>query len=203
MKFIAHRINTIEELAHIPTICGVEIDVRDYGDTLVLVHDPYVEGEHLGDFLKAYRHGTLIINVKSERIEHRIVDLLEVHGITDYFFLDSSFPMIYLLSNQGNTNCALRFSEFEGIDTLKQMAGKVQWVWVDCFTKIPLDKQTYDHIKELGYKTCFVSPELQGRQDDVALYIEALSQEGIHFDAVCAKIKNYSLWMEHAHEEVQ
>ena len=41
MKFIAHRINTVEELKKIPTEYGVELDLRDRGERLILQHDPW------------------------------------------------------------------------------------------------------------------------------------------------------------------
>lgn len=40
MQFIAHRINTIDELKIVPENLGVEVDLRDYGDRLILQHDP-------------------------------------------------------------------------------------------------------------------------------------------------------------------
>ena len=42
MLYIAHRINTIEELNSIPLEWGVEIDLRDFNDDIVLQHDPYI-----------------------------------------------------------------------------------------------------------------------------------------------------------------
>jgi hypothetical protein len=132
--------------------------------------------------------------VKCERIEHRILELLNQYEIRDYFFLDSSFPMIRLLAKEGEKKVALRYSEFEGLDTLEAMQGKVDWVWVDCFTRVPLNGRIYRQIKQLGYQTCFVSPELQGRPQDVVPYIQQLEQEGIVYDAVCSKLKYISEW---------
>lgn len=66
--YIAHRINTVAELKNIPTQYGVEIDIRDLGERLVLHHDPYVDGENLEDFLRDYQHGTLILNVKVKEL---------------------------------------------------------------------------------------------------------------------------------------
>ena len=40
MEFIAHCINTVEELKKLPKHFGLEIDLRDYGTRLVLEHDP-------------------------------------------------------------------------------------------------------------------------------------------------------------------
>ena len=38
--------------------------------------------------------------------------------------------MIWLLSNQGEKNMALRVSEVEGLDTARNMAGKIDWIWL-------------------------------------------------------------------------
>ncbi|WP_322923923.1 phosphatidylinositol-specific phospholipase C/glycerophosphodiester phosphodiesterase family protein [Paenibacillus campi] len=192
--YIAHRINTVAELKDIPTEYGVELDIRDLGERLVLQHDPYVDGEDLESFLQAYHHGTLILNIKSERIEHKVLELVQKYNIQDYFFLDSSFPMIYLLSKQGEKNIALRFSEFEGMDTLESMQGKVEWVWVDCFTHLPINRDNYNILREWGYKLCLVSPELQGRDADIEQYKQYIEAEGIVFDKICTKVYNISRW---------
>lgn len=195
MEFIAHRINTLEQLSQVPVEWGVEIDIRDWGERLILQHDPFVEGEDLEPFLAAYRHGTLILNIKSERIEHRVLERIHHHGIQNYFFLDSSFPMIVLLSKRGERNCALRYSEFEGLDTILAMQGRVNWVWVDCFTRLPIDRGSFQRLKSAGFKLCLVSPELQGRPEDIEAYRHELWAQGIVFDAICTKQLNVPLWM--------
>ena len=55
----------------------------------------------------------MILNIKSERIEYKVLNLLQKYNINNYFFLDSSFPMIYQLSEEGEKNIAVRYSEFE------------------------------------------------------------------------------------------
>lgn len=195
MKYIAHRINKAEDLKKLPHEYGVEIDLRDSAEGKIhLSHDPFTIGEDFDEYLKHYRHGLMILNIKSERIEHRVLQLLQKHKISDYFFLDSSFPMIYLLSNTGEKNIALRFSEFEGIDTLVNMKGKVKWVWVDCFTKLPIDFKIFSDLKKLDYNLCLVSPELQGRENDMANYKKYLEENKIEFDAICTKSYNLQNW---------
>lgn len=195
MEYIAHRINTVKELKSIPNEYGVEIDLRDYKDELVLQHDPFLSGEKFEDFLKCYNHGTLILNIKSERIEHKVLELIKKYNIKKYFFLDSSFPMIYLLSHKyDEKNIALRFSEFEKLDTVFEMKDKVNWVWVDCFTKLPIDKEIYKKLKEFDFKLCLVSPELQGRQEDIENYKQFLKTNHINFDAICTKVYNVKEW---------
>ena len=134
--FCCHRINTIKELKEIPKLYGIEVDLRDnLNGEIYISHDPFKSGENFDEFLKHYHHSFIILNIKSERIEYKVLELLKKYNIVNYFFLDSSFPMIYKLSTEGEKNSAIRFSEFESIDTILNMKGKVNWVWVDCFTK--------------------------------------------------------------------
>ncbi|MFC4722892.1 hypothetical protein ACFO5O_11205 [Geojedonia litorea] len=195
IEYIAHRINTLKELKTLPKNFGVEIDLRDdINGNIYISHDPFISGELFEPYLEAYNHGTLILNIKSERIEENVLKLIRKYNIRKYFFLDSSFPMIHLLSNKGEKNIALRFSEYEGLDNLKAMKGRVKWVWVDCFTKLPLDFKVFDLIKAMGYKLCLVSPELQGREEDILEYKNYLMQQKITFDAICTKYKNIEKW---------
>lgn len=161
MKYIAHRVNTVEELKKVPEQYGVELDLRDsVGGGLYLSHDPFCSGESFEEYLKHYHHGMMIVNVKSERVEYRALELLKQHGIEDFFFLDSSFPMIYGLAQEGEHRIALRFSEYEGLETLEKCAGMAQWVWADCFRRFPLNEETAGKIHRMGYRICVVSPEL-------------------------------------------
>lgn len=195
MEFIAHRINKLEELRKLPEKYGVEIDLRDNVDGKIYInHDPFILGEDFEEYLKQYNHGTMILNIKSERIELKILELLKKYNIKEYFFLDSSFPMIKLLSDRGEKNIALRYSEYEGLDTLEKMQGKVEWVWVDCFTKLPIDNEIYRKIKNMGYKLCLVSPELQGQPEKLEVYAKQIKDEKIEFDAVCTKEYNVEKW---------
>ncbi len=195
MEFIAHRINKLEELEKLPKKYGVEIDLRDNVDGKIYInHDPFILGEDFEEYLKQYNHGTMILNIKSERIELKILELLKKYNIKDYFFLDSSFPMIKLLSDRGEKNIALRYSEYEGLDTLEKMQGKVDWVWVDCFSKLPIDNEIYRKIKSMGYKLCLVSPELQGQPEKLELYAKHIKDEKIEFDAICTKEYNFDKW---------
>lgn len=193
-----HRINSIKLLNETPIEYGIEIDLRDStnGDGKIHIsHDPFTMGENFEDFLKHYRHSFIILNIKSERIEWKVLDLLKTHNIIDnYFFLDSSFPMIYQLSNANETNIAIRFSEYESIDTAIKMKDKIKWVWVDCFTNNPLNVENYVLLKNLGLKICFVSPELQQQPEKIDEYKMFFKDNKIHLDMICTKIYNIEKW---------
>lgn len=185
MLSIAHRINTVEQLKQVPSHFGVEIDLRDSGDRLILQHDPFKDGEDFADWLPHYRHALVILNIKSERIEHRVLELVRQFGISNYFFLDCSFPMIRLLNAEGEHNIAVRFSELEPLAGAMSLAGKVAWAWIDCFSRMPLDRDSYRQLKS-AFKLCAVSPELQGRPvDTIADYARQLAPYPV--DAVCTK----------------
>lgn len=194
MEFIAHRINTLVELKKIPKEYGVEVDLRDFNERLILQHDPFKDGDDFETFLKQYNHGTMILNIKSEGIELKVLDLLKKYKIDKYFFLDSSFPMINFLSLNGQKNIALRFSEFEGLDTICSMFKKVHWVWVDCFSKLPITKESYKILKKNNFRLCLVSPELQNQESKLEKYKLQLQKEGMVFDAVCTKLYNVEKW---------
>ena len=194
MKFIAHRINTIKELLNIPTKYGVEVDLRDYKNKIILQHDPFKKGEDFENFIKYYNHGIIILNIKSEGIEFKVLDLLKEYKIKNYFFLDNSFPMINLLSSTGEKNIAIRFSEFEGIDTIRAMSRKISWIWVDCFSKLPITSKNYTIFKKYKYKLCLVSPDLQNQSEKIERYKLYIKKKGIKFDLICTKLHNIKRW---------
>jgi len=189
MKLISHRRNLRAELAATPTRYGVEVDIRSRGEKLIIHHDAFVDGESFDDWIAGYRHGTLILNVKEEGLEARLIALMQQHGIEDWFFLDQSFPFVIKWSRAGERRCAVRVSEFESVDTALTLAGKVEWVWVDCFTHFPLSRADADRLQGAGFKLCLVSPELQGRpaDTDIPELIALLAERGIVADAVCTK----------------
>ena len=191
MEIIAHRINTLEQLRKLPKEYGAEVDVKcDLNGRLYLQHDPAKDGESFEDFLKEYHHGTLILDIKDERIELRILPLLKKYNIFRYFFLDSSFPMIMKLTKElEEKKVAIRYSEYEEIETPLRMAGKADWVWVDTFTRNPMSSHDWALLKKNGYKICFVSPELQGQPEKKGTYLNELEKAGIELDAICTDVE--------------
>ena len=184
MLLIEHRVNAIEHLLRVPAERGVEIDVRDYDGHLRLVHDPLQGGERLAEWLDAYRHALLIFNVKCDGLEDRIRALAAEHGIEDYFFLDVANPTLVRLTREGDRRVAVRYSEFEPIEFALAFAGRVEWVWVDCFTHLPLDAAIHARLRE-HFRICLVSPELQRHpRARIAQYREQL--RGLPIDAVCS-----------------
>ena len=191
---ICHRKNTIKQLIDTPTEYGVEIDVRSYNNRIILNHDPMKSGEFLDNWLRKYNHKFLIINIKEEGLEKYIIKILKNKKIKDFFFLDQSFPFLIKTLNSNETRCAIRFSEYEDIRTINNLKKKINWVWVDHFSKFPLNKSTSDNLKKKKIKICIVSPEIVKKTSVNSLkkLKNSIQKKNIHIDAVCTK--NPEIW---------
>ena len=196
-EFICHRINSIDELNNIPSIFGVEVDLRDCNNgKIIMSHDPFVNGEDFENYLMEYKHNNIILNIKSERIEFECLKLLEKNNVNNYFFLDSSFPMIYLLNKDlKNNNFACRFSEYEPIDNLLNGISLYKYIWVDCFTMLPLNIENYKIIKNNNIKICIVSPELQKQPEKIKNCRDYIIKNKIIPDIICCKVDNIINWI--------
>lgn len=189
MQIIAHRRNSIADLKSTNHNLGIEVDVRLYNSELVCQHDPLKPGDLFVDWISFYKHGTLIINVKEEGLENLILEILEDRNIGDFFFLDQSFPFLVKNATKGLNKAAVRVSEYESVSTALSLSGFLDWVWVDCFSKFPLDAESVRALKEAGFRICIVSPELHGRRDEKE--VDELRQLFVSLDfepdAVCTK----------------
>jgi len=185
MLYIRHRINTLEDLSEVPKHMGIELDIRDEDNRLILHHDPFTTGIDFELLLKAYDHAFMILNIKTEGIEEAVLELLKKHKVDQYFFLDVSFPALIKLWRAGEKNIAIRFSEYEPLEQCLALKDKVSWVWVDCFNDLPLNKDNFKQLKE-HFKICLVSPELQKFPvERIAEFKEQLKD--FEIDAVCTK----------------
>jgi hypothetical protein len=189
LYLIAHRRNTIDELRATPRNLGVEVDIRSSGSELIIHHDPLKPGPRFLDWFDTYEHGLLILNVKEEGLEGPLLAAMKARKKEDFFFLDQSFPFLIKTARAGERRCAVRVSEFESIDTALNLAGLVEWVWIDCFSRFPLSADDARRLQKGGLRLCLVSPELQGRTDpaEVVAMRALITNLDITVDAVCTK----------------
>lgn len=194
MELIYHRCNSIADLDVTDTKYGIEVDIRSNGRDLIIHHDPLATGPLFKDWIDYYKHGTLILNVKEEGLEQHLITLMAKKGINNFFFLDQSFPFLVKTANSGESRCAARVSEFESIETALSLSGKIDWVWLDCFTKFPIGTKQYKALKNAGFKLCLVSPELQGRDANIEIpeIANFMTENEMVMDAVCTK--HLDLW---------
>ena len=197
MDIVQHRKNSIESLISTPSNYGIEVDVRTVNDQLVIHHDPFASGEDFENWLGHYNHGLLILNVKEEGLEARLLKLMESRGISDFFFLDQSFPFMLKTAKMGEKRCAVRVSQYESTETAYNLSGLVKWVWLDLFEDFRLEMPcSREELKKLTslFKVCLVSPELQGRFDlsEIEFIRKFLHDSDIELSGVCTKLPE--LW---------
>ena len=190
---VAHRRNTPAELAETPAELGIEMDIRSQGDRLVVTHEPFDAGVDLEEWLAAYQHAFLVANVKEEGLEQRVEEVLAARGITEWAYLDQSFPFMVRTLRRGETRCMVRVSEYESVRTALTLAPPLvprpQWVWLDSFTGELPPRADLAELAGAGFQVMLVSPELQGRdpEPEVDGIRARLADAGLELAAVCTK----------------
>lgn len=189
---IIHRVNTIKFLQTIPPSYGVEVDLRGYNDEVILNHEPFQKGEKFATYLTHFSHAFLILNIKEAGIEQRVLDLVHKYKIKNYFLLDVEFPYIYKAARAKNRHIAIRYSEDEPIEAALRYKNLLDWIWIDCNTRLPLNASI---VKKLApFKTCLVSPDRWGRPEDIKAYQKKMSTLGFTPDAVMVAFEYAGLW---------
>ena len=193
MLIIKHQVNTLDELYSTDTSNGIEIDIRTKDNTLIIQHEPFIEGVELQEWLLHFKHKYLILNVKEDGLEEKLKYEMQRFNIKNFFFLDQPYPSIIKTLKTGERRIAARFSEYETIHNLRILKGQIDWVWIDHFTKSPLNQETYRELKQCAFKICLVSPELQGHNKSEVIELRRrISEKALIPDAVCTKFPQ--LW---------
>ena len=184
-RIYRHRVNTVADLERVPTHFGIEFDLRSDGDRVIVTHDPFTDGPAIEEYFPRVGPRPCIFNVKCEGIEARVIDLAKKHGIDDFFFLDCSVSAAMKLWRAGETRLAVRYSEVEPAEAVLAWKDRARWVWVDCFTRFPVEEPAWSSIAA-SFRVCLVSPELQSHDAAAHAKLRA-SLAGRRFDAVCTK----------------
>ena len=137
----------------------------------------------------------MVLNIKEAGIEDEVLRLVRAHGVKDCFLLDVEFPYLYRAARKGERAIAVRYSEDECIETVIKYAGRVDWVWIDTISRLPL---TPEVVRQLcGFKTCLVCPERWGRPQDIPVYRQQLAELGLRIDAVMTAQIHGADWLAH------
>ena len=192
MEFIIHRVNLIEDLRKTPQEYGCEIDIRTNGSKLILNHDPFDKGDDFIDYIDEYKNGTLVLNIKESGIEDLVLEEVRKRNIKSYFLLDVEFPYLYNASEKGEKNIAIRFSEKEPIENVSLFQNKVDWVWIDTITKLPIKKKNVEILKK--FKTCLVCPSRWGRDLDISNYKKKINYLNYRIDFVMTETLFLKKW---------
>ncbi len=194
MEIVIHRVNTIQELATIPKHFGCEIDIRSNGEQLVLHHEPMQNGELLTDYLEVYHHGLLVLNIKEAGIEDLVLAEVRKRSISNYFLLDVEFPYLYQASRRGEKSIAIRYSEDESIETVQKYRHKIDWVWIDTNTVLPISEPSIMVLND--YKTCLVCPSRWQRPEAIMPYRRQMKNLTFMPTAVMTSMQYINMWNE-------
>lgn len=192
MIIIIHRINTIAGLKKIPFNYGVEIDVRAFGNKLILNHEPFESGDELEEYLEHFKHAFIIFNIKEAGIEKRVIELAQKCNIENYFLLDVEPYWIHHAALKSFKKMALRYSENEPIESALQYRKKADWIWIDIPTKLPLNKDVIDKMSD--FRTCLVCPERWGRPEQISEYVAIMKGLSFQPDAVMTSLACADQW---------
>ena len=193
MEIIIHRVNKTKELKKINHSYGVEIDIRSYNNKLILNHEPYDDGDDLESYLKEYKHGSLILNIKEAGIEKDVLKLVQNYSIKNYFFLDVEFPFILNSYYENIKDIAIRLSYYESFDHLNKFQGFFKWIWLDSYKFCNFSKE---EIKILNKsKICFVCPSRWDKNKEILNYKKFFLDNKINIEAVMTDEENVKQWI--------
>ena len=182
MIIIKHRVNSIKEIN--PKF-GLEIDIHNYNNKLVLAHDhPNEQSIKLEDFITHIpKNSLLAINIKNEEVEVELKIILSRSKIVNYFTFDWPVTSLHNAINH-DLNCAFRLSEYE-----KDIVPNCPWVWLDSFNGIWYDADILISLKKSGIKLAIVSPELHNREADISKVKDIVN--AVKVDAMCTDIPEF------------
>ena len=106
--------------------------------------------------------------------------------------MDVEFPYLYKASRNGEKNIAVRYSEDEPIELVNKYIGKVDWVWIDTNTKLPINQSVVLSLN--NFKTCLVCPERWGRPNDITNYKKIMDSLKFKPDAIMTSMQLVSIW---------
>jgi hypothetical protein len=152
---------------------GIEVDVRDRNAQLVIAHDPLLADEpaaSMEDVMSEWTRagapqdaGLVAINIKSDGLGGRILELTRRYPSVDIYCFDMSFPQQRAMRRIG-LPVAIRVSEYEAAsDALVQARQERMRVWMDCFERDWfIGDRTAEELVQVA-KVSIVSPEIHGR----------------------------------------
>jgi glycerophosphoryl diester phosphodiesterase len=150
---------------------GIETDVRDYCEDLVISHDmPNEQSPKLSELFRLIEDFEnksdleLAINVKADGLAKKLKYQFLQYPELNYFFFDMSIPDMRLYIEAG-CNIYVRVSEYEKNESfLNDATG----VWLDSFHSEWYDIELIQSFLDKNKKVCIVSPELHKRDYSLA-----------------------------------
>tara|TARA_A100000164_G_C21693973_1_gene670313 strand:+ start:198 stop:791 length:594 start_codon:yes stop_codon:yes gene_type:complete len=192
VQYIVHGVNSKEKLENLSHDVGIEVDIRYRNEKLVLGHDLDDTNDIFEEFLKIYDNTLFVANIKDTGIEELVIKKIKENNINNFFLLDVEFPFIIKNYKKYGSHLSTRFSEFEDLNTSINLKNKVSWLWIDTFTKLPINKT---HLKDIrGFNSCLVSPSRWGRSEDIEKIVYELKKINFFPDFIMVEEEEILIW---------
>jgi len=143
---------------------GIEIDLRDLNGSLVISHDPPIDGvmsaeEFIDLCLRLPSCAPMALNIKSDGIYSLVKDMVVRAGIANYFVFDMSVPDTrgYLAEH---IPVYTRLSEYEQTPAFMDLC---RGIWLDAFESEWYDEGAIKGLLDFNKEIAIVSSELHGR----------------------------------------
>ncbi len=151
---------------------GIETDVRDYEEKLVVSHNVATKDCYLfEEVLKVYREteciAPLAINIKADGIQKLLQSDLDKFDIQSGFVFDMSIPEQVVYHSE-NFEVFTRMSDFETSPVLLERSCGV---WMDEWESSWINAAVITEMLDKGKKISVISPEIHGR-DKTGLWKE-------------------------------
>lgn len=192
MQYIVHGVNSREKLSKLSPNVGIEVDIRYRNNKLVIGHDLDTVSDIFEELLKIYDNKLLVANIKDTGIEDLVIKTIKKYKIENFFLLDVEFPYIIKNYEKYGSYLSTRFSEFEDLQTSKNLTNKVSWLWIDTFNKLPIK---YEHVKCLkSFNSCLVSPSRWDRKYDIKKTVKELKRIEFLPDYIMVEEDEITIW---------
>lgn len=196
MEFIPiiHKVNNTNKLNSIPIEYGVEIDIRIENNTLYLSHDPLnnlKDKTQLEEFLSEFQHSFIVANIKDTGIENRVIEAI-IKKTENFFLLDFEIPFLFNKDKEIKPFLSARYSKFEQINNDSLILNYVDWLWVDSFEGLPMNKEDVFSLPNL--KKCLVSPERWGKEKDIVKIATFMKSNNFNFDLIMTNLNTVEAW---------
>ena len=144
---------------------GTETDLRDCQGELVISHDPpEKDAMTFNAFLEMTpRSAFLALNVKSDGLANRAIEILKHHRHESFVFFDMSIPDMRSYLRIG-APVAVRLSECE--PWVDMLFASAPYIWLDAFEGDWYDHAYLTKLLETQKQILIVSSELHGRSPD-------------------------------------
>lgn len=146
---------------------GIESDIRDMNETLVISHNPADStcplAEEVFELMKKNQDKyCFAINIKADGLKDMLSELLTKYQLDNYFTFDMSVPQMLEYREKG-IRYYTRQSEYEKEPVLYEDAAGV---WVDAFEDDEwiTEELLQRHLKN-GKIVCIVSPDLHKKEN--------------------------------------